>query len=105
MVSSGTIWLVYVREVPPLGTAPLCGRRYPPTENVLENHRYRLTFDRDRGLITELYDKTLRRALARERSGVGVFSYQYDIYGAEEKTISGMQHFFCIKGRNRHYKL
>ena len=78
--------MVYVREVPPLGTAPLCGRRYPPTENVLENHRYRLTFDRDRGLITELYDKTLRRALARERSGVGVFSYQYDIYGAEEMT-------------------
>ncbi len=57
-----------------------------PGKNVLENHRYRLTLDQTRGVITELYDKKLGCALAKERNGVGVFSYQYDVYGIQEMT-------------------
>ncbi|MBQ7777635.1 MAG: DUF5054 domain-containing protein [Oscillibacter sp.] len=78
--------MVYVKDVPPLGTAVPQGCNYPHRKNTLENHRYRLTFDESRGLITELYDKHLGCALAKERDGVGVFSYQYDIHGIEEMT-------------------
>lgn len=77
---------IYVQEIPPLSAAPLEELSFPPRESPLENHRYRLTLDRERGLVTELYDKKLGRALAREREGIGVFSYQYDVYGIEEMT-------------------
>lgn len=76
----------YAENVPPLGTAPLESGEYGKAVNVLENHRYRLRLDRERGIITELYDKQNNCVLARERDGVGVFSYQYDIYGIEEMT-------------------
>lgn len=74
---------LFVRDVPALGTArpepmPVC------TGNGLENHRYRLTVDREKGMITELYDKKLGRALLRARDGVGVFAYRYDVYGADD---------------------
>lgn len=78
--------MIYVRDVPPLGASPLGGGSRPVPGNVLENHRYRLTFDQDRGIITGLYDKALNRMLAQERSGAGVFSYQYDVYGIEDMT-------------------
>ncbi|WP_455581889.1 glycoside hydrolase family 38 N-terminal domain-containing protein [Dysosmobacter sp.] len=78
--------MVYAREIPPLGTAAPESRSAPAAKSALENHRYRLTLDKERGVITELYDKVLDRALARERDGVGVFSYQYDVYGIGEMT-------------------
>lgn len=81
----GKDWL-YIRDVPPLAAVKPEAPSYPPSENVLENHRYRLTLDRERGLITELYDKALGRPLAQERDGVGVFSYRYDVYGIEDIT-------------------
>ena len=77
---------VYVRDVPALSAVAVESKTYPAAENVLENHRYRLTLDEDRGVITELYDKKLGCPLAKERDGVGVFSYQYDVYGIEEMT-------------------
>lgn len=81
--------MLYAENVPPLCAAAPVLREYRPfrpTETSLENHRYRLTYDGARGVITELYDKRAGRILARERDGVGVFSYQYDLYGAEEMT-------------------
>lgn len=77
--------MTYAREVPALGTAPAEQKTYAPSD-VLENHRYRLMLDRTRGVITELYDKKSGCLLAKERNGVGVFSYQYDIYGIQEMT-------------------
>jgi len=74
---------VFVRDVPALGTVVPTVKSYP-ADGALENHRYRLTLDRERGVITELYDKRLGRALARERDGVGVFAYQYDVYSADD---------------------
>ena len=77
---------VFVRDVPALAAVKPETKTYPAPENVLENHRYRLTLDRVRGVITELYDKKLSRVLARERDGVGVFAYQYDVYGIDDLT-------------------
>ena len=54
--------------------------------STIENKRYRLRFDRERGIITELFDKNSDCILLRERDGYGVFSYQYDIYGSEDLT-------------------
>lgn len=78
---------VYVENVPPVSACPL------PVVNSaegigggLENRRYRLMVDAQRGIITELYDKKLSRPLLKERDGVGVFSYRYDIYGISEGT-------------------
>ena len=77
---------IYVQDVPALGAVKPEPKTYPEPVDILENHRYRLTLDRTRGVITELFDKQLGRALARERDGVGVFSYQYDVYGIDDLT-------------------
>lgn len=77
---------IYVRDLAPLSASEPEGKIYAPAESVLENHRYRLTLDETRRVITQLYDKKLGRALAKERDGVGVFSYQYDVYGIQEMT-------------------
>lgn len=75
---------VYVSEVPALGTKQ--PERVETARNgaQLENHRYRLELDHARGVITGLYDKRCDRMLLRERDGVGVFAYQYDVYGADD---------------------
>ena len=77
---------VYVRDVAPFSAVAVKNSIYAPGKNALENHRYLLTLDEDRGVITELYDKKLGCILAKERDGVGVFSYQYDVYGIQEMT-------------------
>ena len=77
---------VYLENVPPLSAVICPAEKKYAKSSALENHRYRLTVDRDRGIITKLYDKKLGCALAEERHGVGVFSYQYDVYGIEEMT-------------------
>ena len=77
---------VYVEDLPPFCVSPLHGRRMPAADGSLENRRYRLRIDRQRGVITEVYDKVLNCALLRERYGVGVFSYHYDVYGITEGT-------------------
>lgn len=81
---------VYVENIPPVSAHPLSATSstISPTgvRGGLENLRYRLAIDSQRGVITELYDKKLSRPLLKERDGVGVFSYRYDIYGISEGT-------------------
>jgi len=77
---------VYVEDIPPVSIRELPAAAPQAPSGGLENHRYRLSIDQERGVITELYDKKLNRPLLRERDGVGVFSYRYDIYGIEEGT-------------------
>ena len=82
---------VYVENVPALGaaSAPAQPQAAPlalAADGTLENHRYRLTVDRARGRITELFDKRLGRALLREREDAGVFAYRYDVYGMDDMT-------------------
>ena len=77
---------VYAEDLPPLSAKPLTERASLPQPQALENHRYRLTLDQTRGIITAVYDKKLGRTLLRERDGVGVFSYRYDVYGIEDVT-------------------
>lgn len=66
---------VYAEDLPPLSAKPLTERTPLPQPQALENHRYRLTLDQTRGIITAVYDKKLGRMLLQEREGVGVFSY------------------------------
>lgn len=81
---------VYAENLPALSASPLPA--HTPAAplrlngDTLENHRYLLKIDLQRGKITELFDKKLGRALLRERHGVGVFDYRYDRYGADDLT-------------------
>ena len=77
---------IFIQELPALQAGMPPAAAYAGAENVLENHRYRLSLDEKRGIITELYDKKLNCLLAKERGGIGVFAYRYDVYGIEEMT-------------------
>lgn len=81
---------VYGQQLPALAVSPrpTTAPSAPLTlqGDMLQNHRYRLTIDRARGVITELFDKKRDRVLLRERDGVGVFSYRYDVYGTDDLT-------------------
>lgn len=79
--------MIYVQDIPALSIQPIQPPTFPNTQaDTLENHRYRLTFDREQGIITELFDKKLGRPLLKTRDGIGVFSYRYDIYGIQDVT-------------------
>lgn len=47
----------------------------------VENHRYRVTFNKVSGVIESVYDKKLKTVLLQSQDGIGVFTYQYDRYG------------------------
>ena len=55
-------------------------------EQSLGGVRYRLDFSADTGVIHALYDLKHGCSLLSEREGVGVFSYRYDRYGADDLT-------------------
>ncbi len=59
---------------------PLCG------EQSMSGSRYRIDFSADTGVIHGLYDLALDCPLMVESDGVGVFSYRYDRYGADDLT-------------------
>ena len=51
---------------------------------TVENHRYRMEFDRNSGQIDLIYDRLLSAPLLRSQGNRGVFSYQYDRYGFDD---------------------
>ena len=52
----------------------------------MENHRYRLEFIRETGVITQLFDKKYQRALLKSKDDTGVFSWQYTKHGVVKMT-------------------
>lgn len=77
---------VYAHGVPALSGRPIGAQPIALDKNVLENHRYRLTVNRECGIIESVYDKKQKQELLRARDGIGVFAYQYDVYGIEDLT-------------------
>ena len=71
--TDGTYWQFWVEDVPPLGAVQYeidvedrKAERQPASAQIpdgLENEWYRLTFDKEKGVVTELYDKELRTQL------------------------------------------
>ena len=55
-------------------------------EQSLTGVRYRLDFSADTGVIHALHDHKLGCRILAERDGVGVFSYRYDRFGADDMT-------------------
>ena len=52
----------------------------------VENHRYRLEFDAERGEILCLADRKNGKLLLKKRAGIGLFSYQYHRIGMQRMT-------------------
>ncbi|MDF2543669.1 MAG: hypothetical protein K0S47_3387 [Herbinix sp.] len=90
-------WACYVKNLPSFITTPLrkvnqvplaqnISTRFENDNVIIENHRYRLTFSKTNGCISELFDKKLMKVLLKEYNNKSVFAYQYDRYGIEEIT-------------------
>ncbi len=90
-------WGCYVENLPPFVTVPILILREKPVitslsmhigqESVIvENHRYRMTFTKADGAISELFDKKRDSVLLQAGDGKSVFAYQYDRYGSEDVT-------------------
>lgn len=51
---------------------------------AVENHRYRVEFNAETGIVSRVFDKEQNAAILEENNGKSVFSYQYDKYGSDE---------------------